>query len=274
MDPPLNAAGFERFLRDLLAPVLGLGLAAARPLGMALVFPVFTRAEIGGLVRAGFALGLSLPVVWHATANIATLGPDRPVELVLLSLKELMVGALIGFLLGLPFWTVQAVGELIDLQRGIGGEMAGSNDPTTRGQASATSLFLGIGAIALFIAADGLQTVVRTLYDSYAIWPQLSFLPRFTLDSAMAAVGAVDHLLRYALLVGGPVLALMLLIDLSVMLIGRSAPNLNATDLAPTIKNVAFILFMGIYVTYLIDYMRAELASTQGVAAQLENFLR
>lgn len=273
MEPSLlTGPGFERFLRDLLQPVLALGLAAARPLGLALVFPVFTRAELGGVLRAGLALGLSLPMIWTSTATVGAMAPGNPVPLALLALKEILVGTLLGFLLGLPFWAIQSVGELMDTQRGVGSEMAGI-DPTTRSQGSVMSLFLGLAAAALFVAADGLQTVAGTLYDSYAVWPQASFAPRFTFDTALAAVGGLDHILRFALLVGGPVVALLLLIDLSVMLIGRSAPQLNANDLAPTIKNVVFIVFIALYATYLVDYMRAELASTIGLAERLRAFV-
>lgn len=273
MEPSLlTGPGFERFLRDLLQPVLALGLAAARPLGLALVFPVFTRAELGGVLRAGLALGLSLPMIWTSTATVGAMAPGNPVPLALLALKEILVGTLLGFLLGLPFWAIQSVGELMDTQRGVGSEMAGI-DPTTRSQGSVMSLFLGLAGAALFVAADGLQTVAGTLYDSYAVWPQASFAPRFTFDTALAAVGGLDHILRFALLVGGPVVALLLLIDLSVMLIGRSAPQLNANDLAPTIKNVVFIVFIALYATYLVDYMRAELASTIGLAERLRAFV-
>ena len=48
-----------------------------RTLGVALVFPVFTKAELGGVVRMGFALALGLPVMWHATESIGALGPHQ-----------------------------------------------------------------------------------------------------------------------------------------------------------------------------------------------------
>ena len=38
------------------------------------------------------------------------------------------------------------------------------------------------------------------------------------------------------------------------------APQLNAHDLAPLVKNVAFMVFILLYLRYLVDYMGAELA--------------
>jgi type III secretion protein T len=268
----LSSADFQQFIDGALPALLGLGIAALRTLGVALVFPVFTKAELGSIVRSGFALALGLPVMWHATESIGALGPHQSAQLVLIAMKELMVGALIGFMFGVPFWAIQAVGELIDEQRGVTNEEA--TDPATRSQASSLSLFLGISAIAVFVAADGLRVLAGTVYDSYAIWPVTSFTPRLTLDSALSMAKTLDHILGYALLVGGPVVALFLLLDLSVMLIGRSAPQLNAYDLPPTLKNVVFVVFIGIYATYLMNYMRDELAGAHGVRGQIERLLQ
>ena len=48
---------------QLIAWFTAASLAMARPLGAAVVLPVFTRAQLGGPVRGCFALALSLPAV-------------------------------------------------------------------------------------------------------------------------------------------------------------------------------------------------------------------
>jgi len=134
--------------------------------------------------------------------------------------------------------------------------------------------FLWFVAIIAFIASDGLGFVVRTLYQSYAVWPLPGFLPSISLDGVLALVGLVDQVLRQALLIAGPAVILLLLVDLSVMLIGRFTPNLNVSDLAPTIKNIAFIVFMLLYAGYLLNYIGADLAGTRGVIGRLEGVAR
>lgn len=267
-------AELERFLRELLQPLLALGLGAARPMGLALVFPIMTRAELGGVVRGALALALAVPTIWLSSGTIASIDTTSPMPLVLLILKEVLVGTLLGFLLGMPFWAIQAVGELIDTQRGVGNEMAGGTDPTTRAAGSVSSIFLGLTAMALFIAADGLRTVVSTLYGSYEAWPQASFGPRLTSDGALAVVAGLGGILRYGFLVAGPIIMLLLAIDLAVMLIGRSAPHLNSQDMAPTIKNVVFVVVIGLYATYLLSYMRGEFDSLVGLPERLREFGR
>ena len=113
-----------------------------------------------------------------------------------------------------------------------------------------------------------------TLYESYAIWPVQNVLPRIGLETAMSLARTLDQVLGYTLLVAGPVVILLLLVDICVMLIGRFAPQLNAYDLAPLVKNIAFMIFMVLYLTYLADYMGAELARSREVVAQLERIAR
>nr|WP_281381173.1 type III secretion system export apparatus subunit SctT [Methylobacterium brachythecii] len=254
--------------------VTATSLGMARPVGILLILPVFTRAEMGMVIRLGLAFALAVPILGYGRETLTPVGADiQVIRLTLMALKELFLGVLIGFLLGIPFWGIQAVGELIDTQRGINNEVA-PVDPATRSQASALGLFLGILGITVFVAADGLNTVVDTLYRSYALWPIRDPLPRVDLDAMMALARLLDRVLRTAMLVGGPVIVLMLLLDICVMLIGRFAPQLNANDLAPTVKNVAVVLFLAAYASYLFDYVGAEIGTTRGVAGSLGLFLK
>lgn len=272
MEAALAIPIVEQLIRTAIAMLPNVGLHAARPLGIMLVLPVFTRMELGALLRASLALALALPMVGTPWSGGAP-GPEGAVSLALLGLKELFVGALIGFLLGIPFWSIQAVGELIDTQRGITSEVA-PFDQATRSQASAMGLFLGLVAIAMFVASGGLAVMIAALYESYSVWPVRSAFPQVSLDSAMIIVRSLDQVLAYTLLVAGPAVILLLLVDLCVMLIGRFAPQLNAYDLAPLVKNIAFMVFLVLYLSYLADYIGAELARTREIGALLELFVR
>ncbi|WP_288585416.1 type III secretion system export apparatus subunit SctT [uncultured Methylobacterium sp.] len=271
---PATLAGLTALFTEGMRWVTAASLGMARPAGIFLILPVFTRAKMGTLIRLGLAFGLAFPVLGYSQQSLAPNGADvQVVRLVLVALKELFVGVLIGFVVGIPFWAIQSVGELIDTQRGISNEVA-PVDPTTKSQASALGLFLGLLGITIFVAADGLNTLVETLYGSYGLWPIQRFLPAADLDAMMGLARLVDRVLRTAMLVGGPVIVLMLLLDLCVMLIGRFAPQLNANDLAPTVKNVAVVLFMMAYAGYLFDYAGAEIGTIRSVDGVIGPFLR
>lgn len=270
----LPLAEIQRLIELMLELVVAAGLGSARAIGIMLILPVFTRPQIGGLLRGCFAIALALPLLPHIGDAVAGIeGSTRLVRIALLGLKEVFVGLLLGTLLSIPLWSIQAVGEIIDTQRGITSEVA-PVDPATRSQASATGLFLGITAITIFVVAGGLQTMIGGLYSSYLIWPALSFMPALTTQGALELLGLLDHIMRVMLLVAGPVLIFLLLIDISVMLLGRFAPQFKPNDLAPTIKNVGFAIIMVTYAVYLTEYMKSEIALTEGVLAQFERLLK
>ncbi|MBO0764032.1 MAG: type III secretion system export apparatus subunit SctT [Hyphomicrobiaceae bacterium] len=275
MEPVATTEALRLVLKQALDPLVALVLGASRAIGILLILPVLTRAQVAALLRTAVALALALPVLGHTSAAIAQLGgrPDRALQIVLIAIKEVGVGALIGFLLGTPFWTIQIVGELIDMQRSIVNSVQ-SSDLASGSEATVLNSLLWFVAIVVFIASDGLGIVVRTLYESYSVWPLVRFLPSISLDGVYALVGLLDHMLRQAFLIAGPAVVLLLLVDLSVMLIGRFTPSLNVSDLAPTIKNIAFIVFMLLYAGYLLNYVGAEVAGTRGVTEELEGVVQ
>ncbi|MBO4227524.1 type III secretion system export apparatus subunit SctT [Bradyrhizobium neotropicale] len=268
----LSQAETQALIQTAIEFVIAAGLAGARALGIMLVLPVFTRPHISGLIRASLTIVIGLPCLAHIKDGLQTLDPgSRMIAVSLLGLKEIFIGLLFGILLSIPLWSIQAVGDIIDTQRGISSQV---DDPATRSQASATGLFLGTAAVTIFVLSGGLQTMVRCLYGSYLIWPVYRLLPSLTQQGAMEFVALLDHIMHTTLLVAGPVLALLLLIEVALMLLGRFAPQIKLNDLSPTIKNVAFGVIMLSYTVYLIEYMGAEIVHFNGVLEWLEKFLK
>lgn len=259
-------------IQTALEFVVAAGLSAARALGIMLVLPVFTRPHISGMIRTSLTIVMGLPCLAHIEAGLQTLDPaTRMIAVAFLGLKEIFIGLVFGMLLSVPLWSIQAVGEIIDTQRGVSNQL---DDPATRSQASATGLFLGTAAVTIFVLSGGLQTIVKCLYGSYLIWPVYRLLPSLTLQGAMEFITLLDHIMYTTLLVSGPVLAPLLLIEVSLMLLGRFAPQIKLNDLSAIIKNVAFGVIMLSYTVFLIEYMGAEIIQFYGVLEWLEKFFK
>ncbi|OAF03751.1 EscT/YscT/HrcT family type III secretion system export apparatus protein [Bradyrhizobium centrolobii] len=268
---PAETQGLTHGAIELL---IAAGLGAARAVGIMLVLPVFSRPHISGLIRGCFAIAIVLPYVAQISAGLQALDSDtRLIRVALLGFKEVLVGLLLGILLSIPLWSIQAVGDTIDMQRGITSQVA-SNDPATHSQASATGLLLGITADTIFVLSGGLQTMISALYGSYLIWPIYRMLPGLTVQGAIEFLEVLDHIMHTTLLVSGPVLAFLLLIDISVMMLGRFAPQIKLNDLGPNIKNIAFGIIMVSYTVYLIEYMKSEIILSDGVVEWFEKLLK
>ncbi|CCD87193.1 RhcT protein [Bradyrhizobium sp. ORS 285] len=264
----------QALVQSTIELVTAAGLSGARALGVMLVLPVFTRPRISGLIRGSLTIAIGLPCVTHIKVGLRALDPNtRLVSVSVLGLKEVFVGLVLGILLSIPLWSLQAVGDIIDTQRGISSQVAGE-DPATHGQASGTGLFLGIAAVTIFVLVGGLQTMVGGLYGSYLVWPVYQFLPAVTAQAAMECLALLDRIMITTLLVAGPVLSLLLLIDISVMMLGRLAPQLKMNDLAPMIKNSAFGIIMVSYTAYLLEYAGAEIINSNEVLQYLKKLLK
>ncbi|MBA1142428.1 type III secretion system export apparatus subunit SctT [Mesorhizobium neociceri] len=256
---------------DLLAAA---ALGAARAIGIMMVLPVFTRAQLGGLIRSSMAVALALPCLPLVSDGLQALDPEtRLIQATLLGVKEIFVGLLLGTFLGIPLWGLQAAGEFVDSQRGITSPSA-SSDPATNSQASAMAVFLGITAITMFVASGGLEAVVSTLYGSFQIWPVYRFRPILSVQGAMEVLKLLDRIMLTTLLVSGPVVSFLMLVDMSMMILRRFAPQFKSSQLSPMIKNIGFPIIMVGYTAYLIEAMSLEITQTDGALEWFDKLLK
>lgn len=249
--------------------LVALAISMARPMGAALVLPVFTRAQLGGPVQAGFAMALALPAVPATMAALQGAGGVSGLQLGLLGFKEVVAGAVLGLLFGLPVWAVQTAGELMDQQRGVG---VNEGSEPGGGQTSISAAILSLGAVTVFVAAGGLGFVAEAIYGSYAAWPLLELMPPFAPGAGAALLGMLDQVVRIGLILAGPLLIALLVAELAVLLVARAVPRLNVFDIAQTLKNVVFIGAILLYVEFLLDATAGELGATRQVG-QLFNGL-
>ncbi|MGI4793702.1 MAG: type III secretion system export apparatus subunit SctT [Janthinobacterium lividum] len=258
-------------LRQLMPWVSAAALAMGRPTGAALVLPVFTRAQLGGAARGALAFALGLAMM-PALARALPATSLSSVSLLLLGAKELIIGLVIGVLVGVPIWSVQCVGEILDTQRSATQDK--QPEPNSGNQDSTTATFLGITVVALFVISGGLGALARTIDDSYVAWPVLQLMPSVSRDWIPFGFGVLDRITATSLALAAPVMLGMLLCEMCVILLMRAVPKLQLYDLAPTLRNLMFILMMFGYASWLVTYMRAGINQIRGVDAALTALLR
>ncbi len=233
------------------------GIALARPMGMLAVSPVFTRVQLTGVIRGAVASALALPLVPALAGTLANDGLPA-ITLLLLTLKETVVGATLGLLLAAPFWALEIAGDVLDAQRGA--TQGRLNDPAGFQDVSITGTMLVMAGIALFVMTGGLETLTGLLYDSWSLWRPLGALPQLNDRTPLMLLGLVDQVTRQGLLMALPAVFCMLLADAALMVLARIVPQLRVDDLALSLRNIVFVLFMPLYVIFLVTYIRQDLA--------------
>ena len=142
-------------------------LITMRVSGFVFTNPLFGRNNLTSLVKAGFALVLSV-FVW-TTEDAAVTAPATVVELVVRLLLELCVGVILAFVMQLFFSVVQLGGEVIDAQMGL--NMAQVYDSSSQVNMTVTTSLLNVLLVLTFFAENGHYTLLRIFLSSGSVVP-------------------------------------------------------------------------------------------------------
>lgn len=224
--------------------LLELGLCMLRPLGVMIMVPLFNGSTLGGsLIRNALALVISLPLVALAETwpQLDAARQQASVQsYMLLIAGELCIGVLLGFCAALPFWAMDMAGFLIDTLRGA--SMASVLNPLLGQQSSLLGILFTQVFGVLFLVGGGFNLLIESIYHSYVSLPPGEV---FRLGPGFPAFIAQQWQLTYELCLrfSMPAIVAILLVDLALGLINRSAQQLNVFFLSMPIKS-AFALLM------------------------------
>jgi type III secretion protein T len=129
---------------------------------------------------------------------------------------------------------------------------------------------LALIVITLYFASGCFDLTLRAVYDSYGIWPVRRILPLFSREAEGLLLSLLDTIVSTGLMLIGPVVVCLLLVDLLFALIARAAPSLQPFYLSMTVKNLVFSLVLVLYGAFLVGYMKNGLVVFLDVKPQLE----
>lgn len=262
----MDLIGSDPF-RELQPYFVAAAFALARMLAMMITFPVFDRLGVTGLIRNSIAVVLAIPLIPMIAAHLGNeqLGLGL---IVALMLKEVIVGLIIGLVLAVPLYAAEAAGDILDQQRGS--SQATLSDPVGTSQTAITGTLLVLVIIALYFASGCFDLTLRAIYDSYGIWPVRRLLPVLSREASGLLLSLLDAIMKTGLLLVGPIVICLLLVDLLFALIARAAPSLQPFYLSMTVKNLVFALVLVLYSAFLVGYMKNGLVVFLDVKPQLE----
>ena len=234
-----------------------ISLAMSRPFGVTIMCTIFAWAHLNsGLLRAGFAMALSLPFmqpIWAGSQPFLN-GLEEPFLIYIA--KEMFIGLLLGFLVSFPFETLMAVGAAIDSYRGAS---AGSSSPS--GEITAYGQLFIVMGLWLFASLGGFWLLADLLYRSYGVWPAGVLLPTL-------------GMLRTTLVMAGPAVIVMTASDLVFMISGRLGKQLNVVFLSASVKSMLMLLIAPLFALALVRLIGPMVTAMDPVEAALRAMLR
>ena len=233
----LSAAGFRGNLQGTL---LLFGLVMAR-LATAISFTPFLGGQaVPVQVRTGLAAVMAMLIVPQLTVPIS----PTPVFALALLVKEVLLGAILGFLAQLIFLAVEMSGALIDTQRGM--NQISLYTPQLQGPASLLGMLLLQAALALFVTFDGHLYYLRALTDSFTALPAAT-LPSMSaggLALAELMLRLTADLLVIAIRLAAPVLVALFLLDVTFGIFNRMAAQVPVHQENQTSKALVSLLIL------------------------------
>ena len=243
----------------------------------------FAMLRIGAfLVASPFYSSPAIPVMVRVVASgamaLAVMSlypmPDPAVlatpAAVLLMATELAVGLSGGMVLTILFGAVTLAGEKIATTCGLG--FAAQYDPSAGGQTPLISNILGLFLLVVFLSLDGHLVALSIMLESYQRIPPGTPIAAGALIAAGVTAGGQMFVLAAKIML--PVVSVLVMINISIGVITRSAPQLNIFSFGfPITMLAAFILLyfnvpsLGSAFAYLVEFSQDALETMIGEAA-------
>ena len=225
--PGLNLQSLLELIGQFLFATLRIG-------SFLLTSPLFGARFVLLPVRILISVSLTIMVV--------TLNPVLPsIELIgsfrglVIAFTELVIGISAGLILTIFFAAASLAGEKIAASSGL--SMATAVDPTSGSSSPVMAQILTLFLLVIFMSLDGHLVVIRTLIESYEFLPIGGIIKTEPIISA--GINAAGLMFTSATLIMLPFAVVLLLIQISIGVITRSAPTLNLFSFAFPITMLA-----------------------------------
>lgn len=186
-----------------------------------MVAPVFGNDMIPVQVRIFVGLMLTLAVL----PTVQGVPPVDPLSAqgAMIAVQEVLLGLIMGFVLSLALNVVVIAGESVALAMGLG--FATMVDPQTGMSVPVISQVLVVLTTLLFLATGGHLMLVQLLADSFASVPVGSL--ELSRDAFWAVATWGTQMFAGAVLIALPLVTVLLVINLSLGVMTRAAPQMN-----------------------------------------------
>ena len=198
--------------------------------------PAFRAAAAPVRIVLAMAISFALFPVWPQLPNaLPTLA-----QLTAWAFSEAGLGLAIGLAIGFLMEAFQLAMQLAGLQAGYGFSL--TIDPTSQADSGILQVMYMLTAGLLFFTLGLDRDILRILAASFERFPAGSWAPSAASLEGIVALGG--GMLSMGLRLALPVIALLLLLDVALALLGRMQQQLQLISLAFPVKMLAALLIL------------------------------
>lgn len=197
-------------------------LVFSRVLGIFAFNPILSRRNVPQIVKVVCCILISMIVIMVRQPEPVETGTVIGVYLAML-LKEGFVGAVLGFITDMFFYSVQMSGEIMDMQSGLG--MAKVFDPGTNLQMSIMGSFVSFMMYLYFFVINAHLTYIELFVKSFDIIP-LGF-EGINPDLGISIVEYFSVVLTLVLKIAMPLIVSQTILQFCVGVLMKSVPQIQ-----------------------------------------------
>lgn len=228
----------ENFFAQYMANLILALFVFIRITGIFLISPMFRMQVIRPIIKVFF--GIILAFLISSTINLPYLELNLW-QITFYILAELIIGFTIGFALNLVFWGARFAGGIIDYELGF---LAASLFSFTESAPSIFGEIMELMVLMLFLSLNGHFFIFEALVLSFQKYPIGSLV--FTNVDFIEVSKFMTTLTVIALKLSAPIFVSTFLINISLALLARMAPQTNIFIVSFQLKiAVALLIFFG-----------------------------
>ena len=231
-------------------------LASTRIAVAFLLLPILSSDTVPATVRS--AIFLSFGMITLAMQPSFSVNNWETQQWLGLFVKEALLGLGMGLMLAAVLWAFHAAGEIVDGATGMASAQV--VDPLSGRQTSLSGAMLGRLTVFVFMAYGGMLAWMGVLIESFALWPMAehNLLPK--MGGVTLFESAFGTFAGLAFLVAAPGLVVIYLIDLSLGVMNRYAPQLNLLSIASSVKGLAAVLVWMLMLSAVANSVHVEVS--------------
>ncbi|MBC7958420.1 MAG: flagellar type III secretion system protein FliR [Vallitaleaceae bacterium] len=216
-------------------------LVFVRIISLFIAVPIFSNRSIPPIVKISLAFFLSCIVINVIDTNLTVSSTDVMGYLFAL-VKEIFVGWIIGFAAYIVFSILTLAGQLIDTQ--VGFSMVNVFDPMSQVQFTISGTFYYYLVLLIVLVTNSYHFFIRAMMKSFE-WIPIGDVA-LTANLYNSFTGILNEIFIIALQIAAPFFFVMLLTDIVLGLLARTAPQMNLFVIGFPVK-----IFLGLVVMLL-----------------------
>jgi flagellar biosynthetic protein FliR len=208
----------------------------SRILAVIATSPIFSHSAVPVRIKLGIGLMITLIIM-------PTLPPMPTFDVFslqgfLLLVEQILIGVAIGFSMRLMLSAIEIAGQLIGMTMGLG--FASFFDPQTQGQTIVISQFIMMLAMLILLSLDGHLMIIATISQSFISMPISLTGEGINFMKVVQWGGLIFNL---GLLLALPAVATLLIINMALGILTRTAPQLNLFGIGfPVTLSMGFLI--------------------------------